>query len=76
VVTVHAEDAHALRARLGEIAAPALVIDDEDDGFYTPAILREIAEGIPDARLILYRGRNHGGSGPALRRDILAFLRG
>lgn len=76
IVTVHAEDAHAFRERLGEIVAPTLVIDGEDDGFYTPDILRETAAGIPGARLVLYPGKNHGGSGPALHRDILAFLRG
>ncbi|MGI6366865.1 MAG: alpha/beta fold hydrolase [Anaerolineae bacterium] len=75
-VTVQAEDAHAFADRLHEIAAPTLVIDGEEDGFYTPAILRETAAGIPNARLILYPHRNHGAPGPQLQHDILAFLQG
>lgn len=74
MVTVRAEDAHAFRDRLGEIRAPTLVIDGEDDPFYTPQLLRETAEGIPDARLILYPGKGHGAAGRQFVQDVLAFL--
>jgi len=75
VVTVEAEDRHAFKDRLGEIAAPTLVVVGDRDPFYTPALFRETAAGIPNARLCLYPNMGHPAGGKQFRRDVLAFLR-
>jgi pimeloyl-ACP methyl ester carboxylesterase len=75
VVTIEAEDEFNFRDRLAEIGAPTLVIAGEQDPFYTPALFRETAEGIPNARLILYPGMGHPASGRQFARDLLSFLR-
>ena len=74
-VTVEAEDRFNFRDRLAEIGAPTLVIAGEEDPFYTPELFRETAEGIPNARLILYPGMGHPARGVQFGRDLLAFLR-
>jgi pimeloyl-ACP methyl ester carboxylesterase len=48
------ENKHDFQDRLAEIRAPTLVIAGARDPFYTEALLRETAAGIPNARLILY----------------------
>lgn len=73
-VIIRAEDQHRFLARLAEIRAPTLVIDGADDRFYSEALLRETAAGIPDARLILYPGQGHAAMGAAVQQDVLAFL--
>lgn len=75
VVTVEAEDVHTFKGRLHEIAAPTLVVAGALDPLYPAALVRETAEGIPNARLILYDGEGHGVTGKAFERDVLAFLR-
>ncbi|MBN2549057.1 MAG: alpha/beta hydrolase [Anaerolineales bacterium] len=75
VVTIEAEDRHDFKTRLAEITAPTLVIAGMRDPFYTPALFRQTAEGIPNARLILYEGMGHPASGKQFARDVLAFLR-
>jgi 3-oxoadipate enol-lactonase len=47
------------RDRLGEIAAPTLVIAGAEDCATTPADARFIAERIPDARLLVIEGAAH-----------------
>jgi pimeloyl-ACP methyl ester carboxylesterase len=74
IVTVEAEDVHAFRERLGEIRAPTLVVAGTADPFYTEALFRETAEGIPDGRLILYPGMGHPATGKRFARDVLDFL--
>ena len=74
IVTVEAEDAFDLKDRLGEIAAPTLVIAGADDPGYSPALFRETAEGIPDGRLVLYEGMGHPASGKRFTADLAAFL--
>jgi pimeloyl-ACP methyl ester carboxylesterase len=76
VVTVEAEDKHDFKDRLGEISAPTLVVAGDRDPFYTEALFRETAEGIPNARLILYPGMGHPASGKQFGQDVLAFLKG
>jgi len=73
VVTVEAEDKFNFRGRLAQIAAPTLVVAGDEDPFYTPALFRETADGIPNARLILYPGMGHPASGKQFGRDVLAF---
>jgi pimeloyl-ACP methyl ester carboxylesterase len=75
VVTVEAKDQHAFQDRLAEIAAPTLVVGGADDFFYSPALFRETAAGIPNARLCLYEKMGHPAGGKQFRRDVLAFLR-
>ena len=74
VITILAEDQFSYREQLARIAAPTLVIAGDRDPFYTPALLRETAAGIPDARLILYPGMGHPASGKRFKQDVLAFL--
>jgi pimeloyl-ACP methyl ester carboxylesterase len=76
VVTVEAEDKFAFKDRLAEIAAPTLVAAGGSDPFYTPALFRETAEGIPNGKLCLYENKGHPAGGKQFRRDVLAFLRG
>jgi pimeloyl-ACP methyl ester carboxylesterase len=75
VVTIEAEDKFNFKDRLAEIKAPTLVAAGDKDPFYTETLFRETAEGIPNARLILYKGQSHPAGGEQFRRDMLAFLR-
>jgi len=74
VVTVKAEDKHDFKDRLSQISAPTLVVAGDKDPFYTEALFRETAEGIPQARLILYPGMGHPAFGKQFGRDVLSFL--
>ena len=75
VVTIEAEDKHNFKDRLSEITAPTLVIAGDKDPFYSETLFRETAEGIPNARLILYKGMGHPASGKQFSRDVLTFLK-
>jgi len=75
VITVEAEDKHDFRNRLAEITAPTLVVAGAQDPFYTEALFRETAAGIPNARLILYEKMGHPAGGKQFEKDVLAFLR-
>lgn len=74
-ITIEAEDQHAFKSRLAEIAAPTLVIAGLDDPFYSPGLFRETAAGISGARLVLYEKMRHPAIGKGFERDVLAFLR-
>jgi pimeloyl-ACP methyl ester carboxylesterase len=76
IATIEAEDPFDVGERLGEISAPTLVIGGGHDRFYPPELFRETAERIPEARLVLYEERAHGGTFTDRRfgRDIVAFL--
>ncbi len=76
IATYEAEVAFDIGGRLGEISAPTLVICGERDRAFTPELFRRTAERIPDARLIVYEGRGHGGSLTDRRfaRDVVSFL--
>jgi len=75
VITVEAEDRFNFAARLAEISAPTLLVAGDRDPFYSEALFRETAAGVPNARLILYPGMGHPASGTQFARDVLAFLR-
>ena len=75
VITVEAEDKHDFKNRLAEISAPTLVAAGMEDPFYSPALFRETAAGIPKARLILYEKMGHPSSGKQFEQDMLAFLK-
>jgi pimeloyl-ACP methyl ester carboxylesterase len=76
IATIEAEDAFDVGDRLGEISAPTLVIGGGRDRFYPSELFRETAERIPQARLVLYENRAHGGTFTDRRfgRDVVAFL--
>jgi len=71
-VEAEAEDKHDFEERLADIKLPTLIIGGEKDFFYP---IRETAAGIPNAKLVLYKGVGHGAS---IKRqfgeDVLAFL--
>jgi len=74
LVTLEAEDKHDFKDQLAEIKVPTLVIGGEEDFFYP---IRETAEGIPNAELILYEGFGHNAmfdNSRQFQEDILAFL--
>ncbi len=75
IVTIEAEFLHNFRERLGQISAPTLVVAGDKDPFYTVDLFRETAEGIPNAKLILYKGMGHPALGKQFDRDVLAFLK-
>jgi pimeloyl-ACP methyl ester carboxylesterase len=75
VVTIEAEDQHSFKDRLGQISTSTLVVAGDTDPFYSEQLFRETAEGIPNAKLILYEGMGHPASGKQFRQDVLAFLR-
>jgi pimeloyl-ACP methyl ester carboxylesterase len=76
IATIMAEDAFDIGDRLHEISAPTLVIGGSRDRFYPTELFRETANGIPNARLILYENRAHGGTFADRRfgSDVVAFL--
>jgi pimeloyl-ACP methyl ester carboxylesterase len=74
LVEIEAEDKHDFKERLAEIKVPTLVIGGDKDFFYP---IRETAEGIPGARLVLYKGTGHTAiMKREFNADVLAFLRG
>ena len=75
VVTIEAEDTFNFKDRLVQITAPTLVVAGDKDPFYPEALFRETAEGIPNARLILYKGMGHPAGGKQFRHDVLTFLK-
>jgi pimeloyl-ACP methyl ester carboxylesterase len=76
IVTIEAEYKHNFKDRLAQITAPTLVIAGDKDPFYTETLFRETAEGIPNAKLILYKGMGHPAFGKQFHRDVLLFLKG
>ena len=76
LATIHAESGFDVTGRLGEIAAPTLIIGGESDYAFPPELLRQTAAGIPGAKLILYPRRGHVTAmlDPRFGRDIGAFL--
>lgn len=53
---------------------PNLLIAGEKAPFYSEALFRETAAGIPNAGLILYRRMGHPAAGKKFARDVLDFL--
>jgi len=76
LVEVEAEINHDFTSKqLAKIKVPTLVIGGEEDKFY---LNHETAEGIPNAKLILYKGFGHNAfddNRHQFQADILAFLR-
>ncbi|MFI6040029.1 alpha/beta fold hydrolase [Nocardia sp. NPDC051321] len=73
---LRAEDAFDLTDRLGEIAAPTLVIGGARDAGYSTENFRYTADGIPNSRLLIYQGTSHMGvpKHPRFATDVTEFL--
>ena len=67
------DDAHDATAGLGGIRCPTLVISGGRDLAYPPDLVRELVEGIPNARHVEYPGAGHG-RGARYPEDACAFL--
>jgi pimeloyl-ACP methyl ester carboxylesterase len=76
IATIRAEDTFDVGDRLGEITTPTLVIGGDRDFYYGPELFSQTAERMPNAHLLLYRGRTHVTAFLDLRftRDIMSFL--
>lgn len=74
LAVIDAEDAFDVGDRLGAITAPTLVVGGARDRFYSPALFRETAAWIPDARLLLSARRGHAVLRGRVHDEILAFL--
>ena len=77
VATIEAEDAFDVGERLDEISVPTLIIGGGRDRFYPAELFRETARRVPNARLVIYEDRAHGGAFADERfgRDIIAYLK-
>ena len=76
IATIMAEDAFDIGDRLHEISAPTWSLVGAATASTRPICFRKTANGIPNAHLILYENRAHGGT-VADRRfgsDVVAFL--
>lgn len=76
VAVLMAEDAFDLGDQLSKISAPTLLIGGDRDRLYPPDLVKQTAERIPHARMIMYQGRGHRDTltDRRLHNDILAFL--
>jgi pimeloyl-ACP methyl ester carboxylesterase len=76
VAFARAEDAFDLRARLGDISAPTLVIAGKRDPIYPADIVAATAAGVQCGRLVSYPRTGHGGTltHPRFAADVASFL--
>ena len=66
---------HDFKDRLSNIKVPTLVVGGNQDFFCPEALIRETADTIPNAKLILYQGLGHEAAfSKRLAADVLAFL--
>jgi pimeloyl-ACP methyl ester carboxylesterase len=75
LVTVEAEDRFDVGDRLAQFRTPTLVVGGARDPFYSPALFRSTAAGIPAARLVYLPRAGHLPRGRRVERAILTFLR-
>lgn len=71
-------DTHDVRARLGEIQAPALVLHGDSDPLIPVRGGEVLERDLPNARLVVYRGVGHHPQAEAREAfiaDVLGFLR-
>ena len=72
LVELEAEDKFNFKEHLAEIKTPTMVIGGENDNFYP---IRETADSIPGAKLILYKKVGHTAMFKRrFNRDVLSFL--
>ena len=72
VAVCRALAAYDVRDRLSEIAAPVVAVAGTEDPVCPPDSLREIADGVPDGRLVVLDGVGH--QAPAERPEEVAEL--
>jgi len=60
--------------QLNCITAPTLLVAGDRDYFCSLPLLHETASLIPNAKLIIYKGKGHGSLGKQFRLDLLSFL--
>ncbi|MCP4131014.1 MAG: alpha/beta hydrolase [bacterium] len=75
IATVYAEDNHNFKNKLPNIKAPTLVLGGDKDPYYMPELFRETAEGIPGARLVMFKNKGHLIFGKEFRHEVLFFLK-
>jgi pimeloyl-ACP methyl ester carboxylesterase len=76
VIEIEAQLQHDFKERLADIKIPTLVVGGDKDSFTPEIMLRETAEHIPNARLIIYPGMGHDAAfSKKLTQDVLKFLR-
>ena len=75
LVEVEAEMAFDSRPVLPRIEAPVLLACGDRDQFFSPEVIRETADLIPDSRIVWYPGKAHvrAASSSQVPRDVLAF---
>jgi pimeloyl-ACP methyl ester carboxylesterase len=76
IVLIEAVQEWDVTARLGEITAPTLVVGGTRDPLIPPEFAEATAHGIPNARLLLLRGRGHATAllDPRSTRAMTTFL--
>jgi pimeloyl-ACP methyl ester carboxylesterase len=76
VAMLAAEDAFDIEDRLGEIAAPTMMIAGARDALYPPELAERVAGGVRDGQLRVYEGRRHHTvmSDRRFSEDVIAFL--
>ncbi len=75
VVEIEAVLDHDFNDRLANIQVPTLVVGGDQDFFCPEILIRETADTIPNAKLILYQGLGHEAAfSKQLAADVLAFL--
>jgi pimeloyl-ACP methyl ester carboxylesterase len=67
--------AYDARERLGEIAAPVVAVAGAEDPVCPPALLGEIADGVPDGRLVVLDGVAHQAPAEAPE-EVAMIIRG
>jgi len=65
---------HSARDLLGDITCPSLVIAGEFDAFTPPRLAQELADSLPDSKLVMMSGASHAGllEQPRLMNDAVA----
>lgn len=73
---IAAEDAYDVRARLGEVRAPTLVVAGGRDPYYDAGAFEHVARSVPDGRLVRYARRGHAtvAADPRFVRTVARFL--
>jgi pimeloyl-ACP methyl ester carboxylesterase len=76
LIEVQADREMNFKDRLNEIKPPTLIMSGELDICYTADDVHTTAEGIPNAKLILYKGYGHNlsMSKDTIQKDALDFL--
>ena len=76
VTEIEAQLRHDFEEKLGNIKVPTLVVSGNKDVFTPETILRETAEHIPNAKIIIYPGLGYDAVfNKNLMNDVLKFLR-